>query len=178
MQCASFTQSRWVLLCTHVNFHFRFKTDSGRHEMCPLQFLLVLSSAKNTSWMTSLWREATSSYSGGISGEILNSAGLDRVRKFGSQPVKLFEIFDFSTFSLTSFSISVSTVIRKERSLNGKPLKWSNLILQRWNQWRNSKLFESRSSSARNEWIFFEIYDFSQPVGIFTRTFSLTSFCF
>ena len=58
-----------------------------------------------------------------------------------------------TTFSLTSFSISVSTVTRKERLLNDKPLKRSNLVLQRRNQWRNSKLCGSRSSSARNEWI-------------------------
>ena len=44
-------QSRWVLLCTHVcRWHFnRFNTDSGQHEMCPLRFLSVLSSAKNAS---------------------------------------------------------------------------------------------------------------------------------
>ena len=37
-------------------WHFRFKTDSGRHEMCLLRFLSVLSSAKNT---LSLSSEAT-----------------------------------------------------------------------------------------------------------------------
>ena len=46
-------------------------------------------------------------------------------------------------------SIFVSTVIHKECFLNDKPLKWSNLILQWWNQWRNSKLCGSRSSSQR-----------------------------
>ena len=52
-------QSRWVLLCTHVcRWHFRFNTDSGRHEMYPLRFLSVLSSARNASWMISLWSEA------------------------------------------------------------------------------------------------------------------------
>ena len=49
-------------------------------------------------------------------------------------------------------SISVSTVIRKERFLNDKPLKRSKLILKRRNQWRNSKLCGSWSNSARNEW--------------------------
>ena len=37
-----------------------------------------------------------------------------------------------------STSISVSTFIRKEHLLNDKPLKRSNLILKRRNQWRNS----------------------------------------
>ena len=45
--------------------------------------------------------------------------------------------FDFCQYSL----------IRKGRFLNDKPLNRSNLILQRWNQWRNSKLYGFRSSS-------------------------------
>ena len=105
-------QSRWVLLCTHVcRLHFSFNTDYGWHEMCPLRFLSVLSSAKNTSSMIGLWSEATWSYRGGISGEIANFPGLKQVCKFGSQRVKYFEICDFlqpmgiltRTFSLTSF---------------------------------------------------------------------------
>ena len=51
----------------------------------------------------SLWSEATRSYSGGISGDIVNSTWVSI--KFGSFT---------KTFSLTSFSISVSTVICKE----------------------------------------------------------------
>ena len=66
----------------------------------------------STSWMISLWSEAFWSYSGRISGEIVNAAGLDQVSKFaGSQQVKCFEICHFSqpvgtftrTFSSTSF---------------------------------------------------------------------------
>ena len=92
-----FQQSRLVLLCTHVcRWHFFFSTDSGRHEMGPLRFLSVLSSAK-------------------------------------------------------------------KRFLNDKPLKRSNLILKRRNQWRNSKLCGSRSNSAHNEWKFLKFATSHSP---------------
>ena len=51
-------------------------------------------------------------------------------------------------------SISVSTVIRKERFLNDKPLKRSNLILQRWNQWRNSKIKFASSQTPHSPWAY------------------------
>ena len=80
-------QSQWILLWTHVwRWHFRYNMDLGWHEMCPLRFLSVL----NASWMTSLWSEYTWSYNGGIRREIVSSAGLDQVRKFRLQQVKLF----------------------------------------------------------------------------------------
>ena len=47
----------------------------------------------------------------------------------------------------TPASISVSTVTCKKCLLNDKPLKGSKLILKRHNQWRNSKLGGSWSSS-------------------------------
>ena len=70
-------QFRWVLLCT---WNFCYNMDLGRYETWPLRFLSVLSSTKNASWMISLWSNATWSYSGGISGKIVNSAGLDQVQ--------------------------------------------------------------------------------------------------
>ena len=53
----------------------------------------------------------------------------------------------------------------KEHFLNVKPLKWSKLILQWCNQWRNSTLYwwsQVRfASSARNEWNYLKINNFS-----------------
>ena len=69
--------------CVHTSgrWHFRLNTDYGRHEMCPLRFLSVPSSAKNAFWMISLWSEAIWSYmSGGISWEIVNSQSRSQVR--------------------------------------------------------------------------------------------------
>ena len=81
-------------------------TVSNTGETFPLQFLSVLLSSKNASWIISLWSEATLSYN------------------------------------------------------------W------RCNQWRDSKLW-GVASSSRNECNYLKFCDFSQPVGIFTRTFFL-----
>ena len=113
--------------------------------------------------MTSLWNEATWSY------------------KFGLQRVKLFEICYFSqpvdifrrTFSLTSFSISVSTVIRKEHD---KPLKRSNLILQ-YSGGISGEIVNSAGLNQVRKFgsqrvRYFEICDFSQQVGWYPREHS------
>ena len=105
----------------------------------------------------SLWSEATRSYSGGISGDIVNSTWVSI--KFGSR-VKCFEIYNFSQpvgnihekILLDKFLYFCQYCHLQRMLLNDKPLKQSNLILQQWNQWRNSKLCRSRSSLACNEW--------------------------
>ena len=73
--------------------------------------------------------------------------------------------------------LSVLSSAKNWRFLNDKPLWRSNLILQWCNQWSNSKLCGSRSIS-QVRLTTSEICDFSQPVGIFTRTFSLFLFLF
>ena len=71
-------QYRWVLLWDG-NLSLQHGFWPTRNVPASIR-LSALSSAKNASWMISLWSEATWSYSGGISGEIVNSAGLDQVR--------------------------------------------------------------------------------------------------
>ena len=70
-------QSRWVLWCTHVGRMMAFSLQHGfwptRNVPASISVSTV-SSAKNASWMISLWSEATWSYSGGISGEIVRSS--------------------------------------------------------------------------------------------------------
>ena len=91
MQCASFTAiSMSPLVYTRLQTTFSLQHAFGptRNVYCHSQ--------KNAPWMISLWSEVTWSYNGGISGEMVNSASLNQVRKFGSLRVKLFEIYDVS----------------------------------------------------------------------------------
>ena len=68
-----------------------FTDNRNQHETFPLRFLSVLSSAMNAPWIISLWSEAAWSYSGGISGEIVNELGASLSSStFGSRRVKFF----------------------------------------------------------------------------------------
>ena len=70
MQCALFTAIPMSLLVYTLFADDIFASTRilAYMTVCQLRFLSVLSSAKNASWMISLWSEATWSYSGGISG--------------------------------------------------------------------------------------------------------------
>ena len=69
-----------------------------------------------------------------------------------------------------------NTAIHRKHFLHDKPLKQSNLILKQHSQQSNSKCYGSLSSSARNEWNYLKFDNFSQPKGIFMRTFFLDKF--
>ena len=142
----------------------------------------------STSWMISLWSGAIWSHSSGISGEIVKLSGS---RSSSQVQLAMSEMFWNSRLLTARGHINENILLDRFLYLSVlSSTKNASWMISLWSEafWSyssrisgeivNAAGLDQVSKFAGSQQVkCFEICHFSQPVGTFTRTFSLTSFC-